>query len=107
MVGRLSLAAASTEPSAELDVDGGIATVPREAVIRRDGAYAVWIVEGDGAGATARLRPVVLGRADRAHVEIREGIALGERVVTGGQFALRDGVSVEIDSANAGEGSGR
>jgi membrane fusion protein (multidrug efflux system) len=36
------------------------------------------------------------GRRESGFVEIIEGVAAGEQVVTAGQQRLRDGVSVEI-----------
>ena len=68
------------------------AAVPAEAVFRRDGAMHVFVVEDR----QARLRPVRTGRTGGALIEIVEGLAKGETVVTDGQFALRDGAAVTI-----------
>ena len=68
------------------------ASVPAEAVFRREGAMHVFVVENQ----QARLRPVRVGRTGGGQVEITEGLATGEVVVIDGQFALRDGAPVTI-----------
>ncbi|MDE0348193.1 MAG: efflux RND transporter periplasmic adaptor subunit [Gammaproteobacteria bacterium] len=68
-------------------------TVPSAAVFRRDGAMHVFVVN-DG---HAELRPVHTGRSNGPVIEILEGLAAGETVVTDGQFALRDGARVIVE----------
>lgn len=68
-------------------------TVPSTAVFRRDGAMHVFVVnEGN-----AKLRPVYTGRSNGPVIEILEGLAAGDVVVTDGQFALRDGARVIVE----------
>ena len=68
-------------------------TVPSAAVFRRDGAMHVFVVnEGH-----ASLRPVRTGRSNGPVIEVVDGLAAGEVVVTDGQFALRDGASVIVE----------
>jgi len=66
--------------------------IPTNAVIRDlEGAY-VFVVEND----TARRRPVELGQRRNAVVEVVEGLAPGETIVSYGTQALRDGAAVRV-----------
>jgi len=65
--------------------------VPRLALLD-DGDPAVFRVRD---GKVARV-PVKLGYAEGPWVEIREGLAVGDRVVTAGKVALRDGTAVQV-----------
>jgi membrane fusion protein (multidrug efflux system) len=98
-------------------------TIPREALAEEDGQAYVFVVErgvptevGPAGGASrggraerraqpsapaapttiARRRNVVTGFVHGGRVEIREGLAEGDRVVTVGRAALRDGLAVEV-----------
>ena len=68
-------------------------TVPSAAVFRRDGAMHVFVVNAG----RAALRPIHTGRSNGPVIEILEGLAEGETVVTDGQFALRDGSRVIVE----------
>ena len=99
--------------------------VPREAVIDEDGRTSVFVVSRekpkppaaadkaaakdeakaeDGKGKAkapaeidvARLRDVKVGYAAGERVEIREGLAEGDRVITIGRAAVRDGTTVTV-----------
>lgn len=99
--------------------------VPREAVIDEDGRTSVFVVarekpkppaDADKAAAkdkaraedgkdkakppaeidVARLRDVKVGYAAGERVEIREGLAEGDRVITIGRAAVRDGTTVTV-----------
>lgn len=65
--------------------------VPRLALLD-DGEPAVFRVRE---GKVARV-PVTLGYAEGAWVEIRDGLAAGDQVVTAGKVALRDGTAVQV-----------
>jgi len=65
--------------------------VPRLALLD-DGDPAVFRVRD---GKVARV-PVKLGYAEGPWVEIRDGLAVGDRVVTAGKVALRDGTAVQV-----------
>lgn len=69
----------------------------RAALLRRQGHPEVFVVEGQGDAAHARLRRVRTGRSAGQWIEILDGLEEGERVVWDGQFALGDGVAVVID----------
>ncbi|MEE7559301.1 efflux RND transporter periplasmic adaptor subunit, partial [Xanthomonas sp. Kuri4-2] len=68
--------------------------VPRLALLD-DGEPAVYRVR---AGQVARVA-VKLGYAEGAWVEIRDGLAEGDQVVTAGKVALRDGSAVQVIGA--------
>jgi membrane fusion protein (multidrug efflux system) len=65
--------------------------VPRLALLD-DGEPAVFRVRD---GKVARV-PVKLGYAEGPWVEIRDGLAAGDQVVTAGKVALRDGTAVQV-----------
>ena len=65
--------------------------VPRLALLD-DGEPAVFRVRE---GMVARV-PVKLGYAEGPWVEIRDGLAAGDQVVTAGKVALRDGTAVQV-----------
>ena len=65
--------------------------VPRTALLDDDGDPAVFVVRE---GKAVRV-PVKLGYMDGEWVEVREGLKIGDGVVTAGKIALRDGTAVE------------
>lgn len=67
--------------------------IPRAALFRQNGAMYVFRVEED----IARLVGVNVGRGNSTHVAVTQGLALGDRVVVEGQFALRNGARVTAD----------
>ena len=85
-------------------------TVPREAVIRRGGDFAVFVIESDG---TAKQRRVKLGIEDGGRVQIVAGVKKGEAVAVAGHNRLSDGKNVrvaggpEAGSDNGGPGAAR
>jgi RND family efflux transporter MFP subunit len=74
--------------------DGDRLTIPRAAVIRRETGYAVWVVEEVEGQARVHARALTLGRSGADRVAVFDGLAPGERVVTEGMFALREGAAV-------------
>ena len=76
-------------------------TVTRDAVLRfPDGRITVWVVEGLGEAPLVRERRVTTGLEFDGRVEVVQGLAAGELVVTRGNETLTDGQSVVIlDSA--------
>lgn len=75
------------------------ATVVPAAAIQssQEGDYVYIVAPGD----TAVFRPVVKGPSFDRWVAIEKGIATGERVVTDGQFAIRQGSKVTVRSTVA------
>ena len=99
--------------------------VPRAAITEEDGESSVFVIEpvpakpatpavskgksGDAVAAepakaaaahfVARRRLVKTGYADGNRIEIRDGVADGERVITIGRNAVRDGTEVQVIEA--------
>lgn len=80
--------------------DGGEGvSVPLNAVLRspRDpNGFSVFVLDGDGPRAAARLRDVQLGEVIGNSVSVTEGLALNQRVVTVGGSLLRDGATAVV-----------
>jgi membrane fusion protein (multidrug efflux system) len=96
--------------------------VPRSALVEEDGESAVFVIEpappkkpaadapkgksGEAVAAetgkpaaplfVAKRRIVKTGYTESDHVEVREGLADGERVITIGRNAVRDGTEVTV-----------
>jgi Cu(I)/Ag(I) efflux system membrane fusion protein len=87
MFARVTILGTETEP---------VIHVPQEALIRGGAVDRVVLVLGDG---RFRAQPVEVGIEAGDRIEIRSGIAAGDRVVTSGQFLI-DSES-NIDSALA------
>ncbi|HEY8579873.1 MAG TPA: efflux RND transporter periplasmic adaptor subunit [Beijerinckiaceae bacterium] len=71
--------------------------IPESALAPQPTGATVYVVE-DG---KARVRAVKVGKRLPGQVEIAEGLAAGEVVVTAGQMRLRDGVAVSPQSRQA------
>lgn len=88
--------AAVVNQSVTIQVPLGVArqvlSVHKDAVVNSRGQSVVYVVEAD----TASLRPVRLGEAVGARLEILDGLAPGERVVVRGNERLRPGQSVSV-----------
>lgn len=67
--------------------------VARDAVLVEDAAESVFVVNADG---RALRRAIRTGYADDDHVEVLDGLAEGENVVTTGQTNLKDNALVEV-----------
>jgi len=86
---------------AEVDVDGDVTLavnallVPASAVMH-DGPDDRMFVERDG---VVSLRDVQLGPNNFDRIEVRDGLAAGERVVIYGKEGLTDGMRVRVEAA--------
>ena len=78
-------------------------TVPRNALVDMSGRRGVFVVEEQ----TARFQEVRTGLQDAERVEVIDGIAEGQRVVTTGALALRDGDRVILAGEEQSNGTGR
>ena len=76
-------------------------TVPRGAVVDTEGKRGVFMIDGNQ---TARFREVQTGLQDNDRIEILDGLTDGERVVTAGSLALRDGDRVQLAGDPGGKG---
>jgi membrane fusion protein (multidrug efflux system) len=76
-------------------------TVPREALVESNGESSVFLVKE---GKAVR-RVVKLGYVNGEYAEVLDGLKAGDKVITAGRIAVRDGVAVEV-LAPAGPESG-
>lgn len=70
--------------------------VPDVAVVKQQGSGErfIYVLNEDG---TVTYQKVVLGRRMGAEYEVLEGLKDGDRIVTGGQIRLKDGVKVTVN----------
>ena len=69
--------------------------VPEAAVVRTGGATSVWVIDKDRVAA----RPVTLGAARGADLEVRDGLSGGERVVLRPPAGLKPGARVRVTAS--------
>jgi RND family efflux transporter MFP subunit len=75
------------------------ATVPETAIRPSEEGFLVFVVEDDN---KAHKRVIQLGlRTAEGRIEVTDGLKVGEKVVTRGADALRDGVDVSIASSSS------
>jgi membrane fusion protein (multidrug efflux system) len=67
-------------------------TIPEQAIVPRGEEQFVFVVKDD----KAHLTKVVTGIRREGRVEILDGLAAGDTVVTAGQLKLRDGAAVSV-----------
>jgi Cu(I)/Ag(I) efflux system membrane fusion protein len=65
--------------------NGAVVAVPESAIIDSGTRQVAFVCDGDG---TFEPRNLVLGRRGNGYVEVREGLAEGERIVTSGNFLI-------------------
>ncbi len=71
--------------------------VPLAAIVRpAGGAFAVMVVEGADASASARLREIEIGEVYGNRVAVKKGLQSGERVVVSGAALLTNGEAVRL-----------
>ena len=78
-------------------------TVPRNAVVDSEGKRGVFLVDD---GNVARFNIVRTGLQDGEKVEILEGLNDGQRVITTGAIALRNGERVQLVGGRGRRGEG-
>ena len=79
--------------------------VPREAVVLRTTARGVFRVDETGGAPTAQFVALAIGLEDERYVEVGDGIAEGDRVVTTGAAGLQHGDPILLADAG-GRGGG-
>jgi HlyD family secretion protein len=73
--------------------------IPQSAVLTaQDGSKSVMVVGADGA---AHKKAVTLGIGDGEDVQVLNGIAPGDMVITGGAYGLDEGTKVKVGAADA------
>ena len=78
--------------SIDYDNRAAALAIPRPALIEDDGETAVFVVRDGIAVRTV----ITTGYVDGGFIEVREGLSEGDRVVTAGKVALRDGSPVQV-----------
>jgi multidrug efflux pump subunit AcrA (membrane-fusion protein) len=78
--------------------------LPREAVLRAESGYVVYVVAARDGQAVVEARPVVTGAGDGQRVVIEEGLSAGERVVVVGQQQVAPGDRVNVTGSSNGGG---
>ena len=70
-----------------------------------DNSFVFKIVDpGDGKPKVVKLTPVKLGKRQEGEVEVREGLAAGDLIVTAGLLKIRDGVPVQVQPSEPAAG---
>jgi len=77
--------------------------IPEQALVPEGGEAFVFVVK-DG---VAEKRKVQIGQRRVGQVQVVEGLAAGELVVTEGTQKLRDGAPVSVEASPAGAGAGK
>ena len=90
-VASLGFAPAATETAAIVLPLMGIVRSPKD-----PRGFAVFVVDGEGAGAVAHLRDVTLGPVIGNEVQVVSGLQKGDRIVSMGATLLVDGVHVRV-----------
>lgn len=78
--------------------------VPRDAVLRAEAGYIVYVVVSRDGQPLVEARPVVTGPGEGGRVVITEGLSAGDRVVVTGQQQVTDGDRVSVAGAASSGG---
>lgn len=81
------------------DKRNGVPLIPEEAVLNEDGNQSVFVLIGDAGEDGSRLverRSIRTGFHEAARIEVIEGLAEGDTVVTAGKNSLRDGARIKV-----------
>jgi membrane fusion protein (multidrug efflux system) len=74
------------------DTKNDAIVIPKRALVEEDGQNYVYIASND----SAKRTKVELGYIREGNVEIRSGVAAGQRVVVAGQGALKEGGKIKV-----------
>lgn len=95
-----------TFPASGSSAAAATLTLPRAAVLLRDGFSWVFLVEGaEGALGTVKQVKIGTGRQNGERIEVTSGLSAGSRVVSRGVGFLADGDSVRIVAASSATAS--
>ncbi len=87
------------EVRTELPEREDVLTVPRTAITYNPYGDSVFVIEEKDGELVVQRRQVQAGEVREGRVEIVEGLAIGERVVSAGHQKLRNGQKVKIDNS--------
>lgn len=74
----------------------GVVMVPEQALVPAGGSQSIFRVLAEDGASRAQNVKVAIGQRAQGWVEISEGLAAGELVVTAGQQRLREGATVRV-----------
>jgi len=78
--------------------------IPNSAVLTsEDGSKSVMVIGADG---VAHRKPVTLGIADGADVQLLSGLSPSDEVITGGAYGLDEGTKVKVGAADSDTAGG-
>ena len=72
--------------------------MPSTALQRGPNGYYAYVVKPDS---TVETRPLKVGQVSEGVAIVDDGVAAGEQIVTAGQYRLRPGARVEVNSSAA------
>ena len=84
----------------KVDTAQGVALAPQAAILRGAVGTFVYLAKADN---TVEMRPVKLGVSQGDKIEITQGLAEGDKVVTDGTDKLRDGAKYKLPEATSGD----
>ena len=73
--------------------------MPLTAIVKdsaKEGAYAVFVVDGKESNLQAKLRTVTPGPIAGDGIQIASGVSAGEQVIVSGAARLRDGERITV-----------
>ena len=79
-----------------MDTLRNVVVAPQAAILRGAPGTFVYLAKDDG---TVSMRPIKLGVAQGDNVEVTDGLAEGDKVVTDGTDKLRDGAKYKLPEA--------
>jgi multidrug efflux system membrane fusion protein len=82
----------------KVNTDHDVVIAPQDAVLRGAPGTFVYLTKEDG---TVAVRPVKVGASQGDNIEITDGLAAGDKVVTDGTDKLRDGAKFKLPDATA------
>jgi membrane fusion protein, multidrug efflux system len=88
--------------TAVLPVEEGVLTLPREAIAFNTYGDSVFLVEEKDGKILVQRRQVATGAVRGDEVVVREGLKLGDRVVSAGQSKLANAQEVQIRTSSGG-----
>lgn len=84
------------------DLHKNVPVIPRSAVITEDEISHVFVINEEG---SASRRTIQLGFEAKGQIEVVEGLAQGETVVTAGKGSLSEGTRVEVVGGDQASGA--
>ncbi len=75
------------------DTHAQAVVMPEQALVERDGQTGVWRIDADS---QVHWQPVQTGYREQGWVEVLDGLAVGDRLVTLGRHSLKEGAQVQV-----------